>query len=52
MMLDELESHPPKKGDNYVLIDKTLIRLQTGLYLIFRKPRSPNVSHFGFNGSV
>ena len=46
------KTRAPKKGDNYVLIDKTLIRLQTGLYLVFRKPWSQNASHFGFNGSV
>ena len=28
------------------------IKSQTSLYLMFRKPWSPNVNYFGFNGSV
>ena len=52
MMLDELENRCSQKGDNYVLFDKTLIRLQTVLYLVFRKPWCQNASEFGFNGFV
>ena len=38
-----------KNGGSYVLVDKTPIQLQTGLYLLFCKPWTPNVNCFGLN---
>ena len=40
-----------KNEGGYSLLEKTLIEQQTGLYLVFRKPWSPNVKHLSFNGS-
>ena len=45
-------THYPKNGGSYVLLDITPILLQTGIYLLFFKPCSQNVNHFGINGTV
>ena len=51
MVLDGLDfTLSRKNGDNYILLENPLIA-KTGLYLVFRKTLSPNVSQFGFNGS-
>ena len=42
----------PKNGGNYALLDKTPMLLQTGFYLMFRKPWLPNLNHSDFKNSA